>query len=267
MNQYRALGWMTLGAVLLYGMGSAAETGTEMPVPAAMKAVVEPYHKGLALLEEGKHQDALGFFHQALQAGGSAEHPDKAAVLSAVANNAGNALLLMGEAEEAATLYEQAVAHNPKHAVAINNLGVAYLKQGKKEEAVAEFEKAIKTDPALTLPLNNIKDAGEPPAATVEGHGAVHIGLDGQVDFALSGGTPLLAGTSVGVEFPLTGMGGMSGGGLPSPGGQVSKSGGGLPSPGGQVPKSGKGMPGPGGGSMGGEGEYKRHSKYVEWSE
>ena len=63
-------------------------------------------------------------------------------------NNYGLALAGMGQTEEAIDLLQQAVAANPRWAVARWNLGTGLLRNGNAQQAVAEWREAVQLDPS-----------------------------------------------------------------------------------------------------------------------
>ena len=58
--------------------------------------------------------------------------------------------------DEAAALYQQAIAQRPDYAEPINGLGSVLFKRGKKEEAIAQFKKAIAVKPSFKLAYFNL---------------------------------------------------------------------------------------------------------------
>jgi serine/threonine-protein kinase len=104
------------------------------------------YDLGLALLRNGKHADAAGFFRAALVA-----RPD----CSHVYNKLGLALVKLGKGEEAVAAYRRAVALDPRNAAAHFNLAETLFDQGQAEEAIAEYRRAIETDSPAELDSHN----------------------------------------------------------------------------------------------------------------
>ncbi|NET43634.1 M48 family metallopeptidase [Okeania sp. SIO2B3] len=64
-----------------------------------------------------------------------------------------------GDLEAASTIYQQAIALNPKFSWSYNKLGEALVKQGKYEEAVANYHQAVELNPNSPLFLCNLAEA------------------------------------------------------------------------------------------------------------
>ncbi len=95
---------------------------------------------GNALLAEGRIEEALAAFRQALEL-----KPDYAEAH----NNYGMALAKKGESEEALREFKEALRLKPKLARAHNNLGIALGKRGQLIESEAEFREALRLDPSF----------------------------------------------------------------------------------------------------------------------
>jgi len=93
---------------------------------------------GLTLLHEGRTDEAISQFHQALRL-----KPEDVEAH----NNLGIALLSEGQAEEAITQYQESLRLQPGNAKAHNNLGNALLYQGRMDAAITEFQAAIRVNP------------------------------------------------------------------------------------------------------------------------
>ena len=108
---------------LLAGVGHYAETDEEV---------------GVALMEAGKVQEAIGRLEQAVHL-----NPDYA-----VAHNSlGVALSRAGRTEEAIGQFEQALRIKPDHAGAHYNLGFTLQQAGKVQGAIGHYEQALQIRP------------------------------------------------------------------------------------------------------------------------
>gem|GEM_PF-1434167 len=94
--------------------------------------------RGIALANEGKLDDAVKEFREALRI-----RPDYAEARY----NLGVVYSNHGRLEEAISEYQQALKINPDYAEAHYGLGVAYGTQRKLEEAIAEYQQALKINP------------------------------------------------------------------------------------------------------------------------
>lgn len=100
---------------------------------------------GLALWQDGKHDDAIACFRRALSI-----KPDYAVTQ----NNLGFACLLQGNVGEAIEHYQQAVQLNPSLAETHHYLGQALARQGRKSEAIEQYQEALRLKPYLTATSN-----------------------------------------------------------------------------------------------------------------
>jgi len=98
------------------------------------------YNLGNALLQDGKIQEAIAHYEQALRA-----DPD----LAEAHHNLGIALEQADRVQEAVGHYQQALRINPDYAKAHNSLGNALLRAGKLQEAIGQYEQALRIDPGL----------------------------------------------------------------------------------------------------------------------
>jgi tetratricopeptide (TPR) repeat protein len=99
----------------------------------------EAYNElGIALMQSGKTEDAIGQYKQALQI-----NPES--VEAHV--NLGSALLQMGKVQDAVGEYKQALRINPSYAEAHNNLGAILQRVGKLPEAIQHYERALRSKP------------------------------------------------------------------------------------------------------------------------
>jgi tetratricopeptide (TPR) repeat protein len=93
---------------------------------------------GIALSKQGKFDKAISHYRRTLQLkpGHVKAH-----------NNLGNALSSQGKLDEAISHYRQALQYKPDHVKAHNNLGVALSKQGKFDEAISHYRQTLELSP------------------------------------------------------------------------------------------------------------------------
>lgn len=93
---------------------------------------------GLALVQTGKTDEAVGHWMQALRIkpGGGEAH-----------NNLGVIAWQAGRKQEAIEHWQQAIRDQPDYSEALNNLGVAFLQQGEPREAIRYCERALWSKP------------------------------------------------------------------------------------------------------------------------
>jgi tetratricopeptide (TPR) repeat protein len=96
------------------------------------------YEVGSALLQQGRVQEAIDQYEQALRIMPDYGEPH---------NNLGIALLRLGRIDEGIEHFEQALQINPDYAEAHYNLGVALAQTGKTDEAIAHYERALRIKP------------------------------------------------------------------------------------------------------------------------
>ena len=104
-------------------------------------------HLGLVLAAQGKLEEAIEHYEQALQI-----KPNYAYAH----NNLGNALARQGKLTEAIQHYERALQIKPDYAKAYNNLGNALARQGKLTEAIQHYERALQIKPDDATACNNL---------------------------------------------------------------------------------------------------------------
>ncbi|MCH8006896.1 MAG: tetratricopeptide repeat protein [Planctomycetes bacterium] len=95
------------------------------------------YNLGVALADEGRFDEAVHSFRQALQIDPT---------VAKVHNNLGFALRSQGRLEESFRQYQEAVRLVPRFAKAHNNLGEVLHTRGLFEEAIAHYLEAIRLD-------------------------------------------------------------------------------------------------------------------------
>ncbi len=108
------------------------------------------FYRGMALLGQGKLQEALGWFHQALEKG--PEKEDLASVFFYLAH----CLKEMGDFGRATKWLQKALEADPRSYEAWNLLGFCRFKLGLYHEAIEAFLKALEINPASAIDLANI---------------------------------------------------------------------------------------------------------------
>ncbi|PSF31392.1 hypothetical protein C7H19_22710 [Aphanothece hegewaldii CCALA 016] len=116
---------------------------------------------GTVLRQQGKHQEAISTYHQALEM-----QPDSAQAYDGL----GSCWAEQGKFEAAIQSYRQAINYNPNLAQTYNNLGTILVKsQGKLEEAIDSYQQALKIQPNFAQAYYNLgnafKDQGQPEKA------------------------------------------------------------------------------------------------------
>ncbi|HEV2328180.1 MAG TPA: tetratricopeptide repeat protein [Verrucomicrobiae bacterium] len=102
---------------------------------------------GEALLQDGKVDEAIFYFKNALQI--KPDYPE-------AHDNLGNALLDKGMVDEAIAQYQTALQIAPSSVEACCNLGNAWLQKGNLEQATVEYQKALQIMPNSLNALNNL---------------------------------------------------------------------------------------------------------------
>jgi tetratricopeptide (TPR) repeat protein len=131
-----------------------------------------PYNNlGAALADEGRYDEAIKQYHQALQI--NPYYPNAYA-------NLGFALAKQGKIEESITQLLKALQLKPKDNETLSNLGVALLMQNRPDEAIEYLSEAVALNPHFAKAQNNLGVAlnrsGRPQEA-IE-HYAVALQLD-----------------------------------------------------------------------------------------
>ena len=93
---------------------------------------------GIALLEQGRPDEAIECFRQALRS--NPHHAD-------AHNNLGFLLKRQGLPAEALECFRRALRSDPHHAEAHNNLGIGLKEQGQPAEAIECFRRALNSNP------------------------------------------------------------------------------------------------------------------------
>jgi serine/threonine-protein kinase len=102
---------------------------------------------GVALLNQGKRDEAIAAFRQAIVL-----DPKRPTYHKGL----GNALYHQGKLAEAVAAYRQTIALAPADAAAHSNLGNALYDQGKLDDAIVEYRQAIKVDPKFAAAWSNL---------------------------------------------------------------------------------------------------------------
>jgi tetratricopeptide (TPR) repeat protein len=97
------------------------------------------YHTGLALTRLDRNAEAIPNFRQAIALGPKTFLEAHLAL--------GEALVLEGDSEQAATEFKQVIRLKPDLPVAHFNLGLVLLKLGQTGPAIAEFKETLRLDP------------------------------------------------------------------------------------------------------------------------
>jgi tetratricopeptide (TPR) repeat protein len=105
---------------------------------------------GLALKTQGKVEEAIDHYHQALWI-----EPGNARAL----NNLGNALKSQGKIDEAISYYRQSLQFAPDSANTHYNLGIALKLQGKTDEAMSHYRQALQLKPDHVNAHSNLGNA------------------------------------------------------------------------------------------------------------
>jgi tetratricopeptide (TPR) repeat protein len=133
---------------------------------------------GLALLQKRRVDEAVSHYREALRI-----NPNHAPARV----NLANALARAGKRDEAITQYQQALQITPNDEVALVNLGIVLLQSDRAGEAGACFQKALQLNPADAKANNNLAwlMATSPEASLRDGGRAVELARQAN---ALTGG-------------------------------------------------------------------------------
>jgi tetratricopeptide (TPR) repeat protein len=131
------------------------------------------YNLGNALLQNGKIDEAISHYQQALEI-----KPNYAVAH----NNLGNTLLREGNVDEAILHFQKALEINPYDAIAHYNLGYALQQKGKTDEAIAQFQQALEINPNNAAAHYNLGNAllqtGQVDAAIAHFQQAIQVNPD-----------------------------------------------------------------------------------------
>lgn len=126
---------------------------------AESKEAMELNRDGVALLQEGKKEEALEAFKKAVEL----DSTNAVALL-----NLAYTYDQQGMTEEAVAAYQDALQIDPRNLLAYNNLGVLYDTLGKYDEAMAAFQSALEIDPQDANTLQNLENAKKSKAVIDE---------------------------------------------------------------------------------------------------
>ena len=102
---------------------------------------------GVALAAKGQFDEAIEYYRKSLQI-----DPNR----FAVQNNLGHALAAEGRFDEAIECYRKALQINPNFSDALNNLGNALAARGQSDEAIECYRQALQINPDFPEALNNL---------------------------------------------------------------------------------------------------------------
>ena len=102
---------------------------------------------GAALAARGQFDEAIQYYRKSLEI-----DPSR----FAVENNLGHALAAEGHFDEAIECYRKALQLNPDFSDALNNLGNAFTAQGQFDDAIENYRKALQINPDFPEALNNL---------------------------------------------------------------------------------------------------------------
>ena len=102
---------------------------------------------GLALIEQGRREEALACFSKAISLDPQAE---------AGYDNFGITLYAQGHRDESIPYFVKALQINPRNGAAHNNLGLALLERGQVDEAITHFSEALRINPENAVALNSL---------------------------------------------------------------------------------------------------------------
>jgi tetratricopeptide (TPR) repeat protein len=126
------------------------------------------YHRGLGLLLQNKHDDAIVEFNEALLA-----DPTNPRFY----NSRGNAWRGKGEIDIAIADYNEAIRIDPNFAYPYNGRANAFYYKGDLDRAISDFSEVIRLDPSLAAPYNNRafawRDKGELDRALADANEAL----------------------------------------------------------------------------------------------
>ena len=109
----------------------------------------------LILMDQEKYDEAIEKLNAATK---DAPEGEGARELAAMYNDWGLALLNEGKVVEAIAKFEEAVRHDPNHALTYNNYGNALLKQKEKQKGIEMLERALRLDPDLSIAYYNLAE-------------------------------------------------------------------------------------------------------------
>lgn len=124
--------------------------GGAPPAGALSPAFVQAFNNGLKLQQEGRLDDAVVAYRQAMRF--NPTHP-------LLHSNLGVVLFNQGKWPEAIAHYQKAIAADPNMPLAHNNLGVALNAADRHDEAIVAFRRSLEFQPNSEKTLNNLADS------------------------------------------------------------------------------------------------------------
>jgi len=164
-----AIAFNYLGLVLLQeGRPEEAMTNFQNALQIQPYYATAQYNLGTALVQQGLLDEAISHFQKALEM-----KPDYADA----DNNLGNAFLQKGNVDDAISHLQQALQLKPNYAEAQYNLGNALLQKNNVGEAIAHYQQALQIKPDYAKALNNLALvlAASPQASLRNGNEAVEL--------------------------------------------------------------------------------------------
>jgi len=117
-----------------------APSGARQPFPFRPDSAQVYNDLGVPLLDQGRLEEALAYFQQALRHDPNYPHAH---------NNIGAVLLAQGKPAEAVASFQKAVEFRPEDKELLCNLGMALFREGRLEEALARCGEALRIAPDL----------------------------------------------------------------------------------------------------------------------
>lgn len=146
-----------------------SQTSRKKPVQGFSDYSTREQH-AVALINQGKLQDAEEIYRELISAGTSNHH---------VYGNLATLCGMQGRFDELITLIRKALDLNPNYPEAHNNLGVALQDQGDLTAAIASYNNALKLTPNYPEAHNNLGNAlreqGDLTAAITSFHNALRL--------------------------------------------------------------------------------------------
>ncbi|MDE2573195.1 MAG: tetratricopeptide repeat protein [bacterium] len=110
-----------------------------------------PFEAGVAAIEAGRYREAVHLLTRALHESGR-----DAAVVAAILNKRGVALVHREERDQALADFRAALDSDPKCTAAIVNLGNLALEDGEVERAIEQYQAALRIDAECALAHHNL---------------------------------------------------------------------------------------------------------------
>jgi chemotaxis protein methyltransferase CheR len=115
---------------------------TPSPPPVQPAAPLDPYQEGLALLEQGRLEEAMARFQTCLE-----RDPDSAPARYQMARAHAN----RGQLEEAQSWCQRAIERDPLLTEARYTLALIHQEEGAPDQAIAQLKKTLYLDPSFAL--------------------------------------------------------------------------------------------------------------------